>query len=132
MPSTNQGYIDRINRGLVDHHNLHGGDLLTFDIVTKPPWKYCGGRQDSHFKYYLMCSGDICGGCAQPDQKNECLCGQYIQKNCYTTDGSQMLVWGNCCINKFMASLQIIYVLWIEVFIVGRITVPSNSRTINL
>ena len=36
-----------------------------------------------------------------PDAVDECVCGHFIQQNCYITDGKQILVLGNCCIKKF-------------------------------
>jgi hypothetical protein len=37
-----------------------------------------------------------------PEYDNKCICGHFIQENCYITDGENILIWGNCCINRFI------------------------------
>lgn len=101
-------YIRRINNSLeVLYSEGETRDLLTFDIVTKPPWKYCGGNAGSHNNYFNQCLKTMRKHYtrkyfAVPPHKTHCLCEHRIEQNCFTTDGTQILVWGNCCINQFV------------------------------
>ena len=61
-------------------------------------WKYCGGNQGRHFNYFKL----SCPNEDLPEQVDECVCGHYIQENCYITNGDEILILGNCCIKKFI------------------------------
>ena len=37
-----------------------------------------------------------------PTHKCACVCEHAIKHNCYITDGTDIIVIGNCCIKKFM------------------------------
>ena len=71
---------------------------LTYNEIKNNNWKYCGGRRGRHLNYFNLC----CKNDDLPEKINECVCGHYIEENCYITDGEQILVLGNCCIKKFI------------------------------
>ena len=63
-------------------------------------FKYCGGDSNSHRNYYLLyCKNN---DLPKPENTISCICGHRIVENCYITDGTQILVLGNCCIKKFI------------------------------
>jgi hypothetical protein len=71
---------------------------LTYDDILNNNWKYCGGRNGRHLNYFkLSCKNDNL-----PDYVNKCVCGHFIEENCFITNGNQILVLGNCCIQKFI------------------------------
>ena len=82
----------RFIKGLEDYN-------LTYDEIKNSNWKYCGGdKEGRHLNYFkLSCKNDDL-----PHKVNECVCGHRIVENCYITDGEQILVLGNCCIQKFI------------------------------
>ena len=70
---------------------------LTFEeIATK--WKYCGGDFENHLSYFKLRFPKR----ELPDHRDHCVCGHYIERNCYITNGDEILVLGNCCIKRFM------------------------------
>lgn len=71
---------------------------LTYDDIIKSGWKYCGGDTGRHYNYYKICRKDA----DLPGHKDNCVCGHYIEENCYITNGERILVLGNCCIKKFV------------------------------
>jgi hypothetical protein len=71
---------------------------LTYDEIQSNGWKYCGGRDDRHLKYFKLVFKER----PLPIKQNKCVCGHHIEENCYITDGTQILVLGNCCIKKFI------------------------------
>jgi len=71
---------------------------LTFDDITSSGWKYCGGDNGRHLKYFQLCFGNE----PRPTPTGVCVCGHKIKEHCYITNGSQTLVLGNCCIRKFI------------------------------
>ncbi len=80
---------DRFIEGLKTHN-------LTLDDIKN--WKYCGGSSGRHLNYFKIC----CKDSELPKETNKCVCGHYIEDNCYITNGIQLLVLGNCCIKKFI------------------------------
>ena len=71
---------------------------LTYELIKKSNWKYCGGNNGRHLRYFrLSCPHDDL-----PEHANDCVCGHKIVENCYITDGEQILILGNCCIKKFI------------------------------
>ena len=72
---------------------------LTYDEIIQSNWKYCGGNRGRHLNYFQLC----CKNEDLPDQVNECVCGHFIEENCYITDGKRILVLGNCCVKKFIS-----------------------------
>lgn len=71
---------------------------LTYEDIIKSDYKYCGGNCGRHLRYFkLSCPDDDL-----PEPVNECVCGHKISENCYITDGTQILILGNCCIKKFI------------------------------
>jgi hypothetical protein len=71
---------------------------LTYDEIINSNWKYCGGNQGRHLRYFkLSCKGEEI-----PDSTDECICGHNIIENCYITNGEEILILGNCCIKKFI------------------------------
>ena len=71
---------------------------LTYDEIKNSRWRYCGGNKGRHLAYYKLCypKDDL------PEQTNECVCGHYIDENCYITDKESLLILGNCCIKRFI------------------------------
>jgi hypothetical protein len=65
----------------------------------KKNYKYCGGNQGRHLKYFKL---SFQNQKSLPEYDNKCICGHFIQENCYITDGENILIWGNCCINRFI------------------------------
>ena len=70
---------------------------LTYEDV-KQNWKYAGGDSRHHENYYDMAFSHL----EQPDHTDRCVCEHLIRENCYITDGTDMIVVGNCCIKKFI------------------------------
>ena len=70
---------------------------LTYDDV-KQNWKYAGGDTGHHSNYYYMAFSHL----QQPEHTDRCVCDHVMQENCYTTDGTDMIAVGNCCIKKFV------------------------------
>lgn len=69
---------------------------LTVEEVSK--WKYCGGNKGRHANYFKL-------SCPKDDlieYTERCICGHLIVENCYITDGKEILVLGNCCIQRFI------------------------------
>ncbi len=65
---------------------------------VKLNWRYCGGNYASHYKYFkLTCPNDNL-----PTPVSQCVCHHPIKKNCYITNGEEILVLGNCCIKQFL------------------------------
>ena len=69
---------------------------LTFNDIQK--WKYCGGDTKGHLNYWYRCKNNQ----PLPDHEDHCVCDRKIVRNCYITDGSDIIVIGYCCIKKFM------------------------------
>lgn len=71
---------------------------LTYNDDFKLKWKYCGGNSKEHLRYFkLSCPND-----ELPEPTNECICGHTITKNCYITNGDNIIILGSCCIKKFI------------------------------
>ena len=68
---------------------------LTFEEFYDK-WKYCGGDGDK--PYFRLCFKDR----ELPKHKSNCVCGHDIIKNCYITNGVEILILGKCCIKRFM------------------------------
>jgi len=71
---------------------------ITYSEVFLSQWRYCGGYTGQHSNYYRLTHPDY----EFPPHHDACVCGHPIKENCYITDGAQMLVLGNCCIQKFL------------------------------
>ena len=39
-----------------------------------------------------------------PTHSTSCVCGHFIEENCYITNGEEILILGNVCIKKFLNS----------------------------
>lgn len=73
---------------------------LTYEEIINSNWKYAGGNRRHHLNYFCLCFGSVE---YLPDYTDECVCGHYIEENCYITDGKDdFMVVGNCCIQKFI------------------------------
>jgi hypothetical protein len=71
---------------------------LSYEQIKMSGWKYCGGNKGRHLKYFnLSCPGE-----SVPDKENECVCGHKIEENCYITNGTDILILGNCCVKRFI------------------------------
>lgn len=92
-----ESLTDKFIKGLQEYN-------LTYEEIIENNWHYCGGCSGRHLNYFKI----YFKGKKLPERSNECVCGHYIVKNCYITDGKQVLILGNCCIKKF---------------------IPKNSRT---
>ena len=62
-------------------------------------WRYCGGNRNRHYRYWKLQYGDT----PVPEMEVECVCYHPIKEQCYITNGEELLVLGNCCIQKFVA-----------------------------
>jgi len=60
-------------------------------------WKYCGGNEGRHHNYFKI----SCPETPLPEPTDTCVCGHAIKENCYITNGTDILVLGNCCIQRF-------------------------------
>lgn len=83
---------DRFIQGLLNHD-------LTKEEIQSGMWRYCGGDQSRHRQYFSLFFNkkrDL------EEHKSNCVCGHYIEENCYITNGEDILVLGNCCIKKFL------------------------------
>lgn len=84
---------------------------LTYDEVKD--WKYCGGQGEdsltleeqlvhkkhrSRIAYFRLCFPNR----ELPPYKYECICGHDIKDNCFITNGTDILVIGNCCNKRFI------------------------------
>lgn len=59
---------------------------------------YKGGNNGSHLNYYKLSYKND----ELPPDKDICICGHKIIKNCYISNGSQLLTLGICCIKRFI------------------------------
>ena len=75
---------------------------LSYEMIEKGDFKYCGGREKRHLNYFKVCFPDKKVPDNLPEYRDTCICGHRIRENCYITDGSQILVLGNCCIRRFV------------------------------
>jgi hypothetical protein len=62
----------------------------------KDNYKYIGGDTGSHLNYFKHFNIDNIA------KKNKCICGHGIIENCYISNGTNVIVVGNCCIKKFV------------------------------
>ena len=83
-------HIDLFAKGLSEYG-------FTYQHV-KNTFYYCGGSEDRHLNYWKQLYNDA----PLPERESKCLCAHPISKNCYITDGVNLLVLGNCCIKKFI------------------------------
>jgi len=75
--------------GLKDKYNLSFNDIKD--------WEYAGSEE--HISYYKL---RFPHSKKLPQKEDECVCGHWIKKNCYITDGKRILILGSCCIEKFI------------------------------
>lgn len=87
----NIAMTEKFKKGLMNYG-------LSFEEITNGNWKYCGGNEGRHYRYFKMM--DICDKLPLCEEK--CVCGHKITENCYITNGEQILVLGNCCIKRFI------------------------------
>ena len=77
-----------------------GGDGMTRSLDKK---RISTPQQEAHMRYFKL----IYGNTPYPEHTTECWCDTQIIENCYIarkTDTNQVLIWGNCCIKRFMIS----------------------------
>jgi hypothetical protein len=100
-------WFDKIKEGLLQH-NVSLEEFLTI-------YKYTGGdgnrlkddddrdsQQDAHIAYWVQTRGLWS---KYPDWVNACICGHWIQENCYVVninDDNKLIPLGNCCIKRFL------------------------------
>ena len=84
---------DKFKRGLVKY-GLNLEDLQKY--------KYYGGDDGSHLKYLKLISNENEIKMLKAEHSDECVCGQGIVRNCYITDGENIIILGNCCIKRFV------------------------------
>jgi len=93
--------FQRFIRGLREHN-------LTYEELVNNQWRYAGGNGETtsysdantrHYRYFKLCFPNM-----EPlDPVNHCVCGHYIQENCYISDfEGNFIIIGNCCIKKFV------------------------------
>lgn len=116
IPETNiPKHISRKDVGFIRFKlGLEERGIKYQDLMTD--WKYVGGDGGSrgnsmknyqmkkiHQANYKFNYGDN----DYPPLDEECVCGHYIQENCYLArkdDISTMMIVGSCCIRRFMGS----------------------------
>ena len=74
---------------------------LTLEDIEKSGWKYCGGKSRHHRNYFKLIYGK---DAEYPTHSTRCVCGHFIEENCYITNGEEILILGNVCIKKFLNS----------------------------
>jgi hypothetical protein len=74
---------------------------LTLEEIQNGSWRYCGGSGEQRHKNYFK---TVFGNDDYPDPDDHCVCGHYIEENCYiyNPDSGEILIIGNCCIKKFI------------------------------
>ena len=63
-------------------------------------WKYIGGDTDEHYRWWKLHQKKN-DKLERPKHTTKCICGHTIIKNCYITDGKNILVVGSGCIKNF-------------------------------
>lgn len=94
MPTikTSVQLTERFKKGLENYD-------ISIDELQNGSWFYCGGNRGRHLNYFkLSCPNDDL-----PSPIGECVCGHAIQENCYITNGTEIIVMGNCCIKRFVS-----------------------------
>ena len=84
--------FERFIKGLKEYN-------LTFEEITNGDWKYFGGDNGNHYRYFQMAKNEKDN---LPEHEDECVCGVKIKHNCYITNGKEILILGSCCIKRFM------------------------------
>ena len=87
---------------------------LTVEQLALEGWRYAGGGSSTdRYKYWCTRYGHpvpdvlnttgLCPPLVLPMHEEKCVCEQSIQKNYYITkDDKHFLVWGSCCIKRFI------------------------------
>ena len=83
-------FLDKFKKGL-EKYGLRYDDVIN-------NYRYCGGDYDHHLNYFLLSYKYY----EKPNKKFNCICDHVIKRNCYITNGDNMLVLGNCCIKRFI------------------------------
>lgn len=67
-------------------------------------WKYAGGSNGPHFKYWKSMNAEYDDKLKMPAPRSACLCGHGIIENCFVINEEtlELEVLGNCCIRKFI------------------------------
>ena len=91
---------------------------LTYEEVNNN-WKYCGGDHDHHWSYFRL----VYPQKQLPEHKEKCVCDHDIERNCYITDGNEIIVIGSCCIKRFMTH---------NARTCGKCDKPHKNRIVNL
>ena len=83
--------------------NFYEGLFLKYGVTREglSTYRYCGGDTQTHHRnYFKLCFGK---DAPTPPYENECVCGHFIEENCYMRDAqSNIIVLGNCCIKRYM------------------------------
>jgi hypothetical protein len=80
--------------------------LLTGKEFIKEEWKYAGGDEGRHLRYWKMINKNK--QFKMPSKEPSCICDVEIQKNCFilNTKNNNILVVGSCCVKKFLPKNQ--------------------------
>lgn len=84
--------------------NFYEGLLQKYGVTREglSAYRYCGGDGQLHHRNYFelfFFKKDA----PIPPQESECVCGHYIEENCYMVDAqNNFIVLGNCCIKRYM------------------------------
>lgn len=91
-------FIDKFTKGLKKYN-------LTFNDV-KTQYKYIGGNNGSHLRYYLLVNNIKPNTIFNlPKKQKKCICGHDIKHNSYIQDinnKNNIIVLGSCCIKRFI------------------------------
>ena len=91
MTNTSIKLTEAFLKGLETHN-------LSYEMILANNWRYCGGDNGSHFRYFKLCFPNR----ILPEKVKNCVCSHAIKENCFITDGDRILILGNCCIKKFI------------------------------
>lgn len=84
---------------LVDGFRLKHG--LDIEDVLKNYW-YCGGDTAEHLSKWKLYWDNQPKKRAFPPHTDQCVCDHPIEKQCYITNGTQIIVVGSKCIDNFL------------------------------
>lgn len=111
-----QHVYNKLVEGFKDKYNLEIEDVLK-------NYKYCGGDSDEHLSKWKLYWDNKTIKLSPPPHTNECVCDHHIERQCYITNGIEVIVVGSCCINNFLNRC----ILNCE-----RCDAPHKNRIINL
>ena len=74
---------------------------LTDEFILKSGYTYFGGDRSYHHDNFIEMMAELPRHIRVPFHEDQCLCGHYIEEQCYIRKGNRVLVIGNDCIERF-------------------------------